>query len=219
MRKICILFFVYLLLLSISTGSASDYGLDISAELIDNYGNRLIFDEEIPIEQNLAIHFTIVNSNDLWINVRTLDLRINAKKDGERFFPSSSLYDAISIQELSIPPKNKADFYVVLEKYNSLLQNDRIGSWILNFETTMTSSSGFNSLDLTKKNYLPLGIIKPNNIEFTVVKENAHLDKNTNFVSNLSYENLDATEKILSALAAFIFIVGIIWSIIRKLKN
>ena len=31
--------------------------------------------------------------------------------------------------------------------------------------------------------------------------------------------NLDATEKILSALAAFIFIVGIIWSIIRKLKN
>lgn len=221
MSKFGVFVFVYLLVLSIPIVSASDNNLDISAELIDNYGNRLSTDEkiEIPIEQNLGIHFTIVNSNDLWINVRTLDLRMNAKKDGERFFPISSVDDATSIQELLIPPNNKADFYVILEKYNSLPNNDKIGYWSLNFETTKVSSSAFNSLNLMQDRYFHLDLIKPNNIEFTVIKEKEQLDESKNLLSNLSYEKLDTTEKIMSILTGFIFLGGIAWGIIRKSNN
>ena len=182
MRKLSVLFFVFLFFLSISIASASEYNLDINAELVNNKVDNLNLEENIPLEQNLAIRFTIVNNNNLWINVNNFGISMTANKDGERFFPISSVIDTLIVEKLIIPPQNKAEFYVVLEEYNSLSKNDRIGYWGIKFESTKLSSNGFEASDLTKDGYVPLDLIKPNNIEFTVIKEKAYLDKNTNFV-------------------------------------
>ncbi|WP_406661506.1 hypothetical protein V7O66_03035 [Methanolobus sp. ZRKC3] len=219
MHKFRSFIFVFFILLSISNVHATNYNLEINSELVDNYGTKLNVDKEIQVEQNLAIHFSVVNKNDLWINVRNLNLRLNANKDSERFIPISSGNDVTLIEELLIPPESQADFYIVLEKYNSLNENDRIGSWVVSFETTETSSNSFSSLDLIKENYLVLNLMKPNNIEFRVIREQAQLDQNIDLPSSLSYENLAATDNIVSIIGGLILIIGTLVGIVKVTKG
>ena len=214
MRKLGVIFFVFLFFSSISIVSASEYNLDINAELVDSKIATLNLDENIPLEQKLAIRFTIINNNNLWININNFDISIRANKDGERFFPISSVIDTLIVDKLLIPPQNQIEFYVVLEEYNSLSKNDRIGSWAINFESTKLSSNGFEATDLTKVGYLPLDLIKPNNIEFTVIKEKALLDENTNIFTKsgsiLSNYNLETIGTIIGILAGSAFLLGVV---------
>lgn len=220
MRKLGVFFFVFLFLLSISIVSASEYNLDVNAELIDNKVDNLNLDGKIPLEQNIAIRFTIVNNNNLWIKVNNFSISMKANKDGERFFPISSVIDTLIVEQLLIPPQNKAEFYVVLEEYNSLPKNDRIGSWTINFESTQLSSNSFQASDLTKDFFLPLDIIKPNNIEFTVIKEKAYLDENVTFFTKLfsilSHYNLDIANNIIDIIVGAFIILGLISGILKK---
>ena len=110
MRKLGVIFFVFLFLLSISIVSASEYNLDVNAELIDNKVDNLNLDGKIPLEQNIAIRFTIVNNNNLWIKVNNFGISMKANKDGERFFPISSVIDTLIVEQLLIPPQIKLSF-------------------------------------------------------------------------------------------------------------
>lgn len=215
MRKLSVLFFIFLFFLSISIASANEFNLDINAELVDNKVDNLNLKENIPLEQNLAIRFTIVNSNNLWISADNFGIMMTANKDGERFFPISSVIDTLTVEKLVIPPQDKAEFYVVLEEYNLLSKNDRIGSWAIKFESTKPSTDGFEASDLTKDGYVTLYLIKPNNIEFTVIKEKAYLDENTNFLSILSNYNLNTINSIVGIIVGILFILGFLWGIFK----
>ncbi|WP_321431129.1 hypothetical protein [uncultured Methanolobus sp.] len=209
------LIFVFLMLLSISNAHANNYNLDINGELVDTSGVLLEDKDEIPVEQNLAIHFTVINKNDFWINVNNLNIKMSANQDSNRFYPISSGSDTTLIEEVLIPPNKKAGFYVVLEEYNSLNKNERIGNWAISFETTKGSTHGYSSSDLTSMNYFVLDLSKPNNIEFNVIKEEAQLDDSA-FSLNISPDDIATTNNLLGIVVAIIAIGGVLFAKNKK---
>ena len=86
------------------------------------------------------------------------------------------------ITEIIIPPNSKINLYIILDHYNSLEEDERIGSWLIDLEEQLVGLSYYQEDSLNEiknKYYNPINLrtSKGNLIQFTVTKEPVKITK------------------------------------------
>ena len=171
----------------------------------------------VAVDNPLAVKMTITNPNNVWIKIDTLSWKLKSNKNNEEIDVITKQERETdtktkSMTEILIPPRNKKDLYIILDAYNKLDANERIGFWEIDFEEEVNGISYFKTNILNEEvssfiNPINLQTIKPNSIQFTVKKEPKEIP-NYGFINRISGENinplLDSTISILSIISIMI---------------
>lgn len=213
---------VFFIFINISTVSANTYKLDFENTLIDGNQKKVNTYEEVGVDCPLAIRVTISNPNNVWI-------KIDSVKFVAKSYKNNQIFDVIHNQdygvdtktapmtEIYIPPQKTEDIYIILDAYNLLEVDERIGSWEIDLEENVEGIVCFESTNLNEINSNSINIetIKGNLIQFTVAKEPVKIRYGLiNFIPGLNDINpiVDFIGTILGILAS----ATILWNRIPK---
>lgn len=176
LKKIIFLFFISFIV-TVSSVSASNHILDFENTLIDSNEQKVDVNS-VDVDNYLIIKVTIANPNDFWIKIDSLRWLVKSKKNNDDFdviFKQEYEVDTITkpTPEIVLSPNSKIDTYIILEKYNLLEKDERIGSWLIDLEGQLEGVKYFNENDFTETNFHQdnLETSKGNLIQFTVTKE------------------------------------------------
>lgn len=203
--KHLIIFFILLLVFLTPIVSAKDYILDFDSELIDGNGKYIDTSNAVSIESHLVLHVTLSNPNDFWIDLGSISWNIGASQNSREF---EKITSSESMTNVLIPAKEKIDIYIILDGYNSLDNDERIGVWEIDFEGNINEVEYYYSNNLDKITYptssqIKLNPSKANLIKFEVQKESSQLDKSFDFGRGISKINeLDPIFKLIGLFVA-----------------
>lgn len=223
-KKVIFLFFISILITvsNISYVYATNYILDFENTLIDGNQNNVNTDS-VAVDKSLAVKVTIANPNNFWIKIDSLWWTVKSKKNNDDFdVIVKQKYDVDTntkpITEIVIPPNSKINVYIILEEYNLLEDDMRIGSWLIDFDEQLEGVKYFNedNFNVINLRQTDLKTSKGNLVLFTVTKEPVKI-YNIGFLKYIP--GLEDVNPYLNFIVSIIVIVGGVWGIIKWFKN
>ena len=223
-KKVIFLFFISILITvsNISNVYANNYILDFENTLIDGNQNNVNTDS-VAADKSLAVKVTIANPNNFWIKIDSLRWAVKSKKNNDDFdVIVKQKYDVDTntkpITEIVIPPNSKINVYIILEEYNLLEEDERIGSWLIDFDEQLEGVKYFNedNFDVINLRQIDLKTSKGNLVLFTVTKESVKI-YNIGFLKYIP--GLEDVNPYLNFIVSIIVILGGVLGLIKWFKN
>ena len=195
--------------MGINTAYANEYNLDFKANLIDSNSKDLNSTQDILFDKQLAIRVSITNPNNIWININSLTWTSTLFKTNDHF---EDIVVNKYLKDILIPPYKQHDFYIILNKYNKLNTDTKIGQWQINFNKQIkvenAYSTDFELLGFSEKN-----IIIANPISFKIVKPDINPPDEiveTGFLGRFN-PSLDETSQLVAIVTSIILVlIGVI---------
>ena len=199
--------------MGINTVSANEYNLDFKANLIDSNSEDLNSTQDILFDKQLAIQVTITNPNNIWIDIKSLTWTSKLVKTNDNF---DNIIVNKEITDLLIPPYEQHDFYIILNKYNKLNTDTKIGQWQINFNKQIKVENAY-STDFEPIGFNEKNIIIANPISFKITKPDLNPPDEiveTGFLDRFN-PSLDDAYKLVGIVT---MVIGVIIGVI-KLKS
>ena len=196
--------------------------MDFENTLIDGNQNN-VNTESVTVDKSLAVKVTIANPNNFWIKIDSLRWTVKSKKNNDDFdVIVKQKYDVDTntkpITEIVIPPNSKINVYIILEGYNLLEEDERMGSWLIDFDEELEGVKYFNedNFDVINLRQTDLKTSKGNLVQFTVTKEPVKI-YNIGFLKYIP--GLEDINPYLNFTVSIIVILGAIFGIIKRFNN
>lgn len=213
---------ILFIIINVSIVSANTYKLDFENTLIDGNQKKVNTNEEVGVDYPLAIRVTISNPNNVWIKIDSVEFVVKSYKNNQ-------IFDVIHKQdykvdtktapmtEILIPPQKTEDIYIILDAYNLLKVDERIGSWEIDLEENVEGIVYFESTNLNEINSNSINIetIKGNLIQFTVAKEPVKIRYGLiNYIPGL--DDINPFVDLVGTIIGILLSVVVLWKTITK---